>query len=77
MYYEASQIIDAVSARELGVYTDGTLGTAMSMNAAMKASTLMMVMAFGAWISAYVLGQTADELIGWFDQYSDDTKKEG
>lgn len=49
----------------------------MTMNAAMKACTLMMVMAFGAWISAYVLGQTADELIGWFDQYADNTKTEG
>jgi hypothetical protein len=77
MYYEAAQIIDAVSAREKGVLTDGTFGSAMSYNNAMKASTLMMVMAFGAWISAYVLGETADELIGWFDQYSDDTKTEG
>jgi hypothetical protein len=77
MYYEAAQIIDAVSAREAGVLTDGTFGTAISMNSAMKTSTLMMVMAFGAWISAYVLGETADELIGWFDQYSDNTKTEG
>lgn len=76
-YYEAAQIIDTLGARELGVHTDGTMGTAVTPVMAMKAFTLIMVMAFGTWISAYVLGQTADELIGWFDQYADDTKKEG
>jgi hypothetical protein len=53
------------------------MGTAITPVMAMKAFTLIMVMAFGTWISAYTLGQTADELIGWFDQYADDTKKEG
>jgi len=76
-YYEASQIIDQLQLRELAVYKDGTMGTAVTPVMAMKAFTLIMVMAFSTWISAYTLGETADELIGWFDQYADNTKTEG
>lgn len=76
-FYEAAAIIDTVTARETAVHTDGTMGTAITAVMAMKAFTLIMVMAFGTWISAYTLGDTADELIGWFDQYSDKTKTEG
>merc|ERR1719389_671531 len=53
------------------------MGTAVTPVMAMKAFTLIMIMAFSTWIAAYTLGETADELIGWFDQYADDTKKEG
>lgn len=53
------------------------MGTAISVNAAMKCFTHCMILAFGTWISAYTLGQSADELIGFFDKYSDDTSKEG
>lgn len=76
-YYEASQIIDQLTLREMAVYKDGTMGTAVTPVMAMKAFTLIMVMAFSTWISAYTLGETADELIGWFDQYADNTKTEG
>lgn len=47
------------------------------MQAAMKCFVHCMIFAFGTWISAYTLGSTADELIGWFDEYSDKTKTEG
>lgn len=76
-FYEGATTFDAIQAREFGAYTDGTLGTAMSMNNAMKVFTFRMILAFGTWISAYVIGQTADELLGFFDQYSNDTGNEG
>lgn len=57
--------------------TDGTFGTAVTMVQAVKVFTLCMILAFGTWISAYTIGQSAGELVGFYDQYSDDTNKEG
>lgn len=44
---------------------------------AMKTMTLGGVAALATWICAYAIGETVDNLIGWFDKWSDDEKNEG
>lgn len=36
-----------------------------------------MLRALGIWITGYILGNSADELLTWFAQYENDTKTEG
>jgi len=79
--YGANFIWSAVELREADVKASGQYGTAVSMVDAMKMGSLGMVIAMGTWISAYSLGNTVDELIGWFDDWTDpahnDASKEG
>lgn len=79
--YGANIIWSAVELREADVVASGQYGTAVSMIDAMKMGALGMTIAMGTWISAYSLGNTVDELIGWFDDWTDpahnDASKEG
>lgn len=79
--YGAGQIWSAVEAREAGVKADGFYGSAVSMVDAMKFGMLGMTVAMGTWIAAYSMGNTVDELVGWFDDWTDpshnDASKEG
>lgn len=79
--YGAGDIWTAVETREAGVKADGYYGSAVSMVDAMKFGVLGMVVAMGTWISAYSMGNTVDELVGWFDDWTDpshnDASKEG
>lgn len=75
--YGAGDIWSAVEAREVGAKKDGTFGSAVAMLDAMKFGMLGMVVAMATWTSAYSLGNTVDELVGWFDAWSDDASKEG
>merc|ERR1711998_475909 len=55
----------------------GQFGSALSMVDAMKFGMLGAVGAISTWITAYTLGNTVDELIGWFDEWSDNASSEG
>lgn len=75
--YGASNLWTLIETREASVKADGFYGSAVSMLDAMKFGMLGMVVAMGTWIAAYSLGNTVDENIGWFDQWSDDASREG
>jgi len=79
--YGASNVWEAVEAREAGAKANGQFGSAVSVMDALKFGALGGVVAMGTWIAAYSMGQTVDELIGWFDEWSDpssnDAPKEG
>lgn len=51
--------------------------TPLTWDKAIKAFTLMMIAGLGVIISGFSLGDTADELIHWFDEYDDSTDDEG
>lgn len=80
-------ILSLVSASELWQMTDNRLAeaeaesigveTPIRLDLAIKTATLCMVLAFGVVVSAYSLGDTANELVSWFDKYDDDTNSEG
>lgn len=55
----------------LGAKTEGRLGIAFSTMDNFKVGTLSMIYAIATWITAYSLGETADELIGWHDDWTD------
>lgn len=61
----------------VGVKTEGKNGVALDEREALKFFVLCMIVGTTAVIGGYSLGDTANELITWFDQYADDTKKEG
>merc|ERR1711934_868528 len=67
--------------RELAVYTegveDGQFGQAITFLAAIKLFTLTMIMTFGTWVTCYILGDRAEKIIDWFNEYENDTKTEG
>lgn len=67
----ASDVWDAVEKREKAAATEGSSGVAVSTMDAMKLGMLGTVVAMGTWISAYSMGNTVDELIGWFDDWTD------
>lgn len=77
----SSDIWSKVDQRIEGAANDGANGVAVSMLDAMKLGTLGFVVAMGTWIAAYSMGNTVDELIGWFDDWTDpthnDADKEG
>ena len=76
-YVTAADVIDYTMERAKAVYEDGTLGTVATPVDAMKIFTLMMVLGFGTWLSAHTLGDSANELLSWFDQYDSKTRSEG
>lgn len=73
----ADQLWSMVEAREKGAKTEGKFGEAFDIVQAIKFFTLCIIVGTTTVIGAYSLGDTANELITWFDQYADDTKSEG
>merc|ERR1719502_2122406 len=51
-------------------------GTTVTMVEGYKYLALGCVIGIGAWISGLALGDTADKLLGFFDEYADDTHSE-
>lgn len=72
----ASQLWTLVETRELGAKTEGKFGEAFDIVQAMKFFTLCMIVGSTTIIGAFSLGDTAGQLITWFDEYADDTKSE-
>lgn len=68
-YFTAVDVINYTGARELAVYTEGTLGVVATPMDAMKIFALLTVMGMGTWLSAQTLGDSADELLSWFNNY--------
>jgi hypothetical protein len=76
--YLASQNWDALDARVAEAKKDSIgLENAMSGEKTIKAVTLHMLVAFLVPMIGWCLGEVADPLVGWFDNYSDKTKTEG
>lgn len=77
----AGALWTSVEQREADVADKGQYGVAVSTLDAMKFGAIGMIVAMGTWISAYSMGNTVDELIGWFDDWTDpshnDASKEG
>lgn len=69
----ASNLWEEIDARVLGAATEGIFGTAISNMDMFRFGTLGMVYAIATWITAFSLGETVDELIGWFDDWTDPT----
>lgn len=76
-FYGAMTIWDMIAAREKGVEAEGFFGTAVSFMDCLKGLTLGMVVAIATYYSAYSIGETVDNLIGWFDQWDDKKFNEG
>lgn len=76
-FVTASDLFDQTEARSLAVYTEGTYGTAVTQVMGIKGFTLLSILALGVWISAWTMGDTADELLNWFNEYQDKTDNEG
>lgn len=53
------------------------LENALTWEKAIKASAMLLIITLGNVISGWCLGDTANELVSWFDQYDDDTSQEG
>lgn len=76
--YSGAALWDAADAR-LAEAKAGSIGveTPLTVEKGIKAAVLCMVAGVSTLISAYALGESADELVAYFDDYSDDTNKEG
>ena len=73
----AVEVWNMVEAREQGVKEEGVGGTPWDAREAFKFFTMEMIIGLGAVIGGYCLGDVADKLITWFDEYSDNTDDEG
>lgn len=73
--YSGSALWDAVDAR-LAEAAAASIGveTPLSMGKAIKAFTLCMIAGLSVLVSGYALGESADELVAFFDDYDDKTK---
>lgn len=76
-FVTASDLFDQTEARVKAVYEEGTYGTAVTQVMGIKGFTLLMILAMGVAISAWTMGDVADNLLDWFNLYQDDTDKEG
>lgn len=75
--YGAGELWKAIDLRAVTVKTEGQGGVALDEMEALKLFTLCMIVGLTALIGGFSLGDTANELITWFDEYADDTKSEG
>lgn len=77
----ASLVWYLVDERVVEVKEKGIFGVAVSVHDAIKFCALSFIVALGVAISAWSMGDTVDELVGWFDEWSDpasnDSKQEG
>jgi len=71
------EIWNMIEAREVAVKEEGLGGTPFDAIEAMKFFVLEMIVGLGAVIGGYCLGDVADKLITWFDEFSDNTDDEG
>lgn len=69
--YGAMHFWDMVAERETAVADEGFFGVAVSNIDAIKLMTLGLVVAVVTYYSSYSIGETLDELIGWFDKMDD------
>lgn len=76
-FWSASSIWDSVAVREVAVAEQGFMGAAVSFLDCLKFVTLGLVVAIATYYAAYSIGETVDDLIGWFDEFDDKTGKEG
>jgi hypothetical protein len=77
-FVTAGEIWNKVDGRLAEAAADSIgLDTAVSWNAAVKTSALLMIVTFGTVVTAYALACTSDELISYFGEYDDNTKTEG
>lgn len=76
--YEAFNIWNLMDNR-LGEASAATKGleNAFTWEKAIKGSILLMIVGLSDLISAFTLGDIADEVVSWFGQYDNDTKTEG
>lgn len=65
--YAAMDVWDSVAEREHAVATEGFMGTAVSYLDMLRHMTLGLVIAVATYYATYSLGETVDDLIGWFD----------
>lgn len=63
--------------RYIGVKTDGHDGLALDPLSGAKIFTLQMIAGLMSIIGGFALGDTADNLLTWWDSYADDTRNEG
>lgn len=75
--YGAATIWASVDARKYESLTEGKYGDAFDLIQAMKYFVLCMIVGLTTLIGAFSLGGEANHLITWFDEYADETKKEG
>jgi len=74
-FVNASSIWDKVDSRLAEAAADSIgLDTAISWNAAVKTSALLMIMTLGTVITAYALACTSEKLISYFAYYDDKTE---
>lgn len=70
---------EMISGREYAALNEGKFGHAFSWPDIIKYGALGMILAFGTWTTAWAIGQTVDNTVGWFDDWMDATtsKTEG
>lgn len=76
-FYSMRRIMDMLQEKEIGVKKDGFGGVMLDDIQAMKFFTLEMLVGLTSVIAGYSMGNVADELVTFYDQYTDDVKKEG
>ena len=70
----ASTIWSEVEKREIGVVTEGQGGVALDEFQSAKLFVIGLLFGMISIISGYSIGQTSDELISWFDNYTTKTE---
>jgi len=75
-FITASTLYDELEARSVAAATEGLYGQAVNIIDGIKGFTLLAILAMGVWISAYIIGDTADELLDWFNEYDANTRRE-
>lgn len=68
----SSQVWEGLQAREFGVKSEGSGGVALDEFQAAKIVVLTMLMGMMSVVGAYSIGETTDQLITYFDEYSND-----
>ena len=60
-----------ISGRETAALNEGKYGNAVSWPDVIKYGALGMVVSVGTWTTAWAIGQTVDQTVGWFDDWMD------
>jgi len=66
---------ETLEAREAGA-TEGFLGVAVSYVTMIKFLAMGSAVLISTYYAVYSIGETVDQLIGWFDEWSDDEDSE-
>lgn len=70
-YVAASDIWTTMEARDLAVAQNGFFGKAVSTMDLLKFMVMGGISIMSTFIAAHAMGETVDNLIGWFDEWSD------